>query len=65
MHLSCDGGLAPLVWLIQVLCGKPVYCIVHGLDVSFPGRLYQALVVRWSLPRLKRLIAVGNATLEH
>jgi glycosyltransferase involved in cell wall biosynthesis len=58
-----DGVLAIVGAIIKVFSRKPVVCIVHGLDLTFASRTYQALWVGRFLPGLNRLIAVGNATI--
>lgn len=57
-----DGVLAPVGWLARRLGRRPVVCIIHGLDVTYPKALYQRLWVRGALARLDALIAVGRAT---
>lgn len=57
-----DGVLAPLGWLLRRLRGVCVVGIVHGLDVTYAPRLYQALWVRRWLRGLDGLIAVSAAT---
>jgi phosphatidylinositol alpha-1,6-mannosyltransferase len=57
-----DGVLAPLGWLIRRLRRVSVVGIVHGLDVTYASRLYQALWVGHFLPGLSGLIAVSQAT---
>jgi phosphatidylinositol alpha-1,6-mannosyltransferase len=59
-----DAALAPLGWLLSLISGKPVVSIIHGLDVTFASRLYQAVFVRFALTRMHKLIAVGNETIR-
>ena len=59
-----DGVLAIIGAIIKLFSRKPVVCIVHGLDLTFASRIYQALWVGRLLPGLDRLIAVGNATIS-
>ena len=59
-----DGALAPLGWVLSLVSGKPVVSIIHGLDVTFANRLYQAVFVRFALKRMDKLIAVGNETIR-
>ncbi len=59
-----DGVLGILGYLLKLVSTKPVACIVHGLDLTYSNALYQKLWVRIFLPRLDRLIAVGNATIH-
>jgi len=57
-----DAVLSPIGLLLSVMLNKPVFCIVHGLDITFRNPFYQKVIVRFCLPRLAGLIAVGNAT---
>src|SRR5581483_6906442 len=47
LHLG-DPVLAPLGWLAKRF-GVPVAVTVHGLDVTFPRRVYQALLKTFAL----------------
>lgn len=62
VHLA-DGLLAPLGYLLAKGSGVPVTCSVHGLDLTYENRLYQALVIR-ALSRLNALVANSAATKE-
>jgi len=59
-----DGVLGILGYLLKLVSSKPVACIVHGLDLTYRNALYQRLWIKVFLPRLDRLIAVGNATIR-
>jgi phosphatidylinositol alpha-1,6-mannosyltransferase len=59
-----DGVLAVIGALFGIFSGKPVLCIVHGLDLTYRNRFYQRLWVRHFLPQMDRLIAVGNETIR-
>jgi phosphatidylinositol alpha-1,6-mannosyltransferase len=59
-----DGVLGILGFLLKLVTAKPVVCIVHGLDLTYRNALYQKLWIHVFLPRLDRLIAVGNATIQ-
>lgn len=59
-----DGVLAIIGAVIKLFSRKPVACIMHGLDLTYASRVYQALWVGRFLPGLDRLIAVGNATIS-
>jgi phosphatidylinositol alpha-1,6-mannosyltransferase len=59
-----DGVLAVLGFLLKLVSGKPVVCIVHGLDITFPNWLYRNLWVKVFMHRLDRLVAVGNETIR-
>lgn len=43
---------------------KPVACIVHGLDLTYKNKFYQDFWVKWFLPKMDKLIAVGNETIK-
>lgn len=58
-----DGVLGVTGYILKLFTSKPVVCITHGLDLTYNSSIYQRLWVRTFLPRLDRLIAVGNATL--
>lgn len=60
-----DGVLSVIGWAAKLLYKKKaVLSVVHGLDITYPFFLYQLLWVRIFLPKLDRLIAVGNETIE-
>ena len=59
-----DGVLGILGYLLKLLSAKPVACIVHGLDLTYKNALYQKLWINVFLPRMDRLIAVGNETIR-
>lgn len=59
-----DGVLAVVGWIIKLFYNKPVACVVHGLDLTFPSGIYQKFWVRFFIPRLDKLIAVGNETVR-
>lgn len=59
-----DSVLAIVGWFIKILYPrKAVLCVVHGLDITYPFFFYQALWIHVFLPKLDRLIAVGNETI--
>ena len=62
VHLA-DGLLAPLGYLLSKASGVSVTCSVHGLDLTYENRLYQALVLR-ALSRMNGLVANSAATKE-
>lgn len=57
IHL-CDGLLAPIGVILKYLTGARVSASVHGLDVTYPRAVYQAIVPR-CLSRLN-LIFCGS-----
>ncbi|MAG52444.1 MAG: hypothetical protein CMH62_00605 [Nanoarchaeota archaeon] len=58
-----DGLLAPIGYLIKKFTGKKVYCVVHGLDVTYNGYFYQSFIPKY-LSKLDKLICVSNNTIE-
>ncbi|MFC1644581.1 glycosyltransferase family 4 protein [Patescibacteria group bacterium] len=59
-----DGVLASIGWLLKIITKKPVISVVHGLDLTYDLALYQKLWVNFFIPRMDKLIAVGNTTIE-
>jgi phosphatidyl-myo-inositol dimannoside synthase len=57
-----DGLLGVIAWILKPFCSTPVACVLHGLDVTYSSRLYQALWVRKFLPRVDRFFPVSRAT---
>jgi phosphatidyl-myo-inositol dimannoside synthase len=55
-----DGMLSIIGWFIKLLSSKKVVCIVHGLDVAFPGHIYQRLWIGRFMPRIDLLVAVSE-----
>jgi phosphatidylinositol alpha-1,6-mannosyltransferase len=60
VHL-CDGSLGPLGLLLKVFSNARVSVSVHGLDITFPNRVYQR-VIPSCLARLDRIVCVSRAT---
>lgn len=70
-----SGMLSILGWIIKMLSKKPVVSVIHGLDVNYNSSslgvwyekilifIYQSLWTKIFLPKLDRLIAVGNETI--
>ncbi len=59
-----DGVLGVIGWIIKFFSRKPVVCIVHGLDLTYPNVIYQKLWVNIFLRKMDKLIAVGNETIN-
>jgi glycosyltransferase involved in cell wall biosynthesis len=57
-----SGLLGIAGWAIKKLTKKPVVAITHGLDLTYDKLFYQRLWVRYFIPSLDRLIAVGRDT---
>lgn len=62
IHLA-DALPAPLGVMLKRATGLPVTASIHGLDVTYPNRLYQTLVPR-ALVRLDMTMANSAATDE-
>ena len=60
VHLS-DAVLAPMGLLLQGISRRPVALTVHGLDIVYPNRLYQA-VIPACVRRLAMVICVSEHT---
>jgi phosphatidyl-myo-inositol dimannoside synthase len=60
VHL-CDGFLATLGLLLKILSNARVSVSVHGLDITFPNRVYQR-VIPYCLARLDENVCVSRAT---
>jgi phosphatidylinositol alpha-1,6-mannosyltransferase len=60
-----DGVLGIVGWAIKrCFPKKTVVSVVHGLDLTFKNSFYQSVWVRFFLPSLDELIAVGNETIR-
>ncbi|MEW6407218.1 MAG: glycosyltransferase family 4 protein [Patescibacteria group bacterium] len=59
----CDGMLAPLGYLLKKITKIPVAATACGLDITYPKRWYQEVVIP-SLKKLDKIICISNATLE-
>ena len=56
-----DGVLGIVGYIVKTFYPKKsVVSIVHGLDLTFTSSLYQSWWVKHFLPKLDKLIAVGN-----
>lgn len=51
-------------WMVKIFTRKPVVAVAHGLDLTWKNILYQSLWVRIFIPKLDKLIAVGNETVR-
>ena len=54
-----DPVLAPLGLVLKWMFRRPVVVTVHGLDVTYPNRLYQ-LLIPWFLTRVDAVIAISR-----
>jgi glycosyltransferase involved in cell wall biosynthesis len=60
VHL-CDAVLSPAGLLLKAMTGRNVTTSVHGLDITFPNRLYQ-VVIPECVSRLDMVFCVSNST---
>jgi len=60
IHMS-DLVLAPVGWFLRLVGRRPVVANAHGLDVIYPNRLYQAIVLSCAR-RLDRVICNSEHT---
>jgi phosphatidylinositol alpha-1,6-mannosyltransferase len=58
-----DPVLAPLGVILGRLIGAPVVSTAHGLDVTYPHPLFQAVVLPF-LRRVDRVIAISQSTAD-
>lgn len=58
-----DGLLAPVGYFIKKFTNKKVYCVIHGLDVTYNNILYQHFIPKY-LNELDKLICVSNNTID-
>lgn len=56
--------LGPVGWLVKKFSRTPVVAVAHGLDLTWKNPIYQKLWLRTFIPKLDKLIAVGNETIE-
>lgn len=71
-----SGMLAINGWFLKFLTKKPVISVVHGLDINYNSSslgvwyekllifIYQSLWTKTFIPKLDKLIAVGNETIK-
>ena len=55
-----DGILSIVGYFLKFFSGKPVACIVHGLDLTYKNKIYQKFWVKIFMRCIDRFIAVGN-----
>ena len=59
-----DGVLGVTGYLLKLVTGKPVACIIHGLDLTYKNTIYQKLWVNIFIRHMDKLIAVGHETIH-
>lgn len=62
IHLN-DGLMALFAYPIKKITDKPILVTLHGLDIVFPNKFFQKIVVN-RFKRLDGVIAVSQATAE-
>jgi len=60
LHI-CDALLSPVGLLLKFMTGRKVTTSVHGLDITFPNRLYQAIIPE-CVSQLDMVICVSRST---
>lgn len=58
-----DGVMAPPIWLLARLSRKPYTVVLHGLDITYPNRLFQK-VIPWFVRRADMVFCISTATAE-
>jgi phosphatidylinositol alpha-1,6-mannosyltransferase len=56
-----DPVLAPLAVALKLLFRKPILVVIHGLDVTYPNRFYQTVILG-CLKRLDGFICISQDT---
>lgn len=60
-----DGILAIVAWTLRLVHPHPlVFCILHGLDITFPKPIYQRWWVRQFLTKVDCLLPVSRQTAD-
>ncbi len=59
-----NGLLSHIGWILKIIYRKPVVAVLHGLDLTFKNRFYQAFWVGFFIKRMDKLVAVGNETVR-
>ncbi len=59
-----DGVLGITGYLLKLVTGKPVACIIHGLDLTYKNTIYQKLWVNIFIRHMDKLVAVGHETIH-
>jgi glycosyltransferase involved in cell wall biosynthesis len=60
IHLA-DGLLAPLGLVLKIITKRKVTITVHGLDITYKNRIYQA-TIPYCLSKLDKVICISSAT---
>ncbi len=56
-----DGVTSPLAWLLARVFRKPYVVVVHGLDLTYKNKFYQAVNI-WFIRRADKVIAISQQT---
>lgn len=51
-------------WGVKIFSKTPVITVAHGLDLTWKNFLYQRLWVKKFIPKIDKIIAVGNETIR-
>jgi glycosyltransferase involved in cell wall biosynthesis len=60
IHLA-DGLLAPLGLALKIITRRKVTVTVHGLDITYKNKLYQA-TIPYCLSKLDKVVCISSAT---
>jgi glycosyltransferase involved in cell wall biosynthesis len=60
IHLA-DGLLAPLGLALKIITRRKVTVTVHGLDITYKNKLYQA-IIPYCLSKLDKVVCISSAT---
>jgi glycosyltransferase involved in cell wall biosynthesis len=60
IHLA-DGLLAPLGLALKIITRRKVTVTVHGLDITYKNKLYQA-IIPYCLSKLDKIVCISSAT---
>jgi glycosyltransferase involved in cell wall biosynthesis len=60
IHLA-DGLLAPLGLALKIITKRKVTVTVHGLDITYKNKLYQA-IIPYCLSKLDKIVCISSAT---
>jgi glycosyltransferase involved in cell wall biosynthesis len=56
-----DPVLAPLGVVLRKLFRKPILCVLHGLDLTYPNSIYQSIFIG-CLRKLDAFVAISHGT---
>lgn len=60
IHMQ-DAVQAPIGWLLHIIFRKPYIVVAHGLDITYPLRVYQMLILPF-VRRADAVVSISTAT---